>query len=182
MNLRSMTTILGAVALMGAAGSASAIPIATVGSVDTLLSSAALPNSGEASETSWASTVLGFAVTFDSKIEGSGAWTAVDGNPGLYAVDFGSEEPGYYLVKTGAKSTVGPGHTHFLFQNLAGLQYGVVNLLGLGFKSLQIDKISHATIFEGPPSEVPEPATLALFGAGLLAAGWTRRRSLAKKA
>ena len=39
--------------------------------------------------------------------------------------------------------------------------------------------ISHVTLYGGTTTQVPEPATIGLFGAGLLAFGFLRRRKAA---
>lgn len=159
--------------------SAWSIPLSDVGSVDQLLASTKLGSSSESTESSWASGILGFNVTFETRINGSGAWSSVDSNPGLYAIDFGADgdDPLYYLVKTGAGSSVGPGDTHFLFQNLESFRYGLINLGDLGFSSLMVGKISHATIFDsGGGTSVPEPGLFVLLGTGMLALILIRRR------
>lgn len=159
-----------------------AIPVSTVGTQDLLRGSAALGNSSETQEAGWASSVLGFAVTFDGKVEGSSSWQAVDGVLGGYALDFGAGvDPAYYLVKTGKGSTIGPGHTHFLFENLNALRFAFITLTQIGFDPARIDvtKISHTTRLDGP-TQVAEPASLALFGLGLLALVLARRRVTAR--
>jgi hypothetical protein len=176
---RTLSKVLGACVLAGFMSSAWSIPLSDLGSVDKLLASDKLANSGESTESAWASGILGFNVTFDTKINGSGAWSTVDSNPGLYAVDFGADgdDPLYYLVKTGAGSTTGPGDTHFLFQNLDSFRYGLINLGDLGFSSLMVGKISHTTIFDGGGgTSVPEPGLFVLLGTGLLALTLIRRR------
>jgi hypothetical protein len=176
MNHRFVIRLLGACLVAGFASSAWALPIGTVGAIDQLLASEALPNSGAATEAAWASGILGFDVQFDSKIDGSNPWTSVSGLAGVYAIDFGSDDPAYYLVKTGAGSSTGD--THFLFRNLDNLRYGVVDLGDLGFSDLMVGKISHTTRFDGGgTTSVPEPQMLALFGAGMLGIAmlWRRR-------
>lgn len=176
MKNRFIAHTLGVFMLAAAAAPAWSISLATVGSTDTLLGSTVLDNSGDAEETAWASSILGFDVSFGSKIEGLGPWAAIDGISDLYAIDFGSAEPDYFLVKTGGGKKY-EGSTHFLFQNTDELQYGVVNFEDMGISEYSIDRISHATTFGGA-TQVPEPATLALFGVGALAVVMSRRRRL----
>jgi hypothetical protein len=168
--IRSMTRALLGCALLGAASSAWSIPVSTVGQHDYLRGATVLPDSGD--EATWASGILGFTVTFAGKIEGSDPWATVDGLADTYAIDFGAgaNTPEYFLVKTGGGKKY-EGNTHFLFQNLASFRYGVVTLTELGLSDFSVDRISHTTKMDGPTTSVPEPASFALLGFGLLAAG-----------
>src|SRR3989338_5948806 len=92
---------LGCAFLLAASSTSFAIPMATVGGVDSLLSSIKLGNSGEASELAWVQSLVGSNVTFGGKLEGSDFdWEKVDGTADVYA-QYLSDPSDYFLVKTG---------------------------------------------------------------------------------
>jgi hypothetical protein len=115
---------------------------------------------------------------------------------GTYAIGL-PEEPAYYLIKTGAGSSLsrstspyacdgsdqsgGNDCDHFVFQNLASLDWGVFNFASLGFSGSieSIQKIGHVDQFYGDATTVPEPGTISLLGAGLFGLVMLRRRSRA---
>jgi hypothetical protein len=115
---------------------------------------------------------------------------------GAYAIGL-PDDPAYYLVKTGAGSGLsrsaspygcngsdqsgGNDCDHFVFQNLASLDWGVFNFASMGFSGSikSIQKIGHIDQFGGDPTSVPEPGTISLLGGGLLGFAMLRRRSLA---
>lgn len=153
--------------------SAWAIPMATVGGIDTFLSSTSLANSSDALEMNWAGTVVGFDLTLEGKIEGNSGWLSVDNTTGVYALAL-TGNPAYFLVKTGNNGTGYSPHTDFLFENVASLSWAVVDLNALGIK--EIGKVSHINQFNGGTASVPEPSTMLLIGSGLIGLGWHRRK------
>lgn len=180
--------LFGLVLVLAFTAPVGAIPLSEVGSFDILKASAKLSNSGTSTETNWVANALGLdpsTITFETKEDcpsGGCAWQSVTGTSytDAFALALDSD-PGYFLVKTGAKSLVGPGHTHFLFENLAGLSYAVIRLSDLGFPKATITKISHVAEFNRQV-EIPEPSSLALAGLALVGLGVARHsRKAAKK-
>jgi len=172
MRAKSLLRVLGLTILAGVCAPAWSIPISSVGELDRLLAETSLGSSGDVTEASWASSILGFAVTLDERIEDYSVWQAVEGaNLGTYAIDFGvGDAPSHFLVKTG--NITDDGNRHFLFENLVSLQYGAMFLGDLGINIENIRGVSHTTEF----AVVAEPGTLLLLGVGLAGLILTRRR------
>ncbi len=154
-----------------------AIPMATVGGLDTFLLGTNLGNSGDDTVLSWAEATVGFDLSYDSmegKIEGNSGWIMVDDHSGVYALTL-TGDPAYFLVKTGNNET--SSYRHFLFENVAGLAWAVVDLNALGITN--IGKVSHTSQYDqydGGNTPVPEPSTILLLGSGLLGLGWYGRK------
>ena len=143
--------------------------IIDVGGLDALIASDN-PGSGDATALAWVQTETGvFDLVMDEKYEdGAMSWLPTN-TGGVYAIHL--NHPTYFLVKTGNGSSTG--NDHFLFNNLASLDWGVVNLVDLGLTSTNIGKISHVGEFNG--TSVPEPLTVVLLGLGLVGLGGARR-------
>ena len=160
-------------ALLVIAGSAwpySLLDGTDVGDIDSLIAWDTLKNSGDATELDWVQDETeNTALVMDTKYTDMG-WLQTNAT-GVYAIDL-RYDPAYFLVKIGNGASTGD--DHFLFENLASLDWGVVELTAMGLTSANIGGISHVDEFKGTTS-VPEPSTLLLFGFGLLGLGGARR-------
>jgi hypothetical protein len=157
------------------------------GSVDTLVGYGRTANSDLTTETTFVNFITGEsfdAASSEKLCDGSAACASMfysTNSAGVFAIELA-----YYLIKTGAGSTLattgtyacnGSNHSggddcdHFVFDNLASAVFGVFSFIDMGFGEVtQISKISHVDQFGGS-TQVPEPGTLALLGAGLLILG-----------
>jgi len=156
-----------------------ALTIAEVGGVDTFIESATLANSGYQEEQNWIESVLGAGISLDTTYDSNASdWQLASdaNNVDVYYLELASSSE-YFLLKLGNGGV--SLDTHYLYQNIGDLSYAVVDFLASGIdfsiNGIDVGRVSH--VGEIGTVIVPEPQSLFLFGAGLLALYVQRRKA-----
>lgn len=155
---------------------------------DVKIGEANLGNSGDATELAALKAVTGIdSLVQDFKIDFSmGDAFQNPGAPGQWVLDIAPDTPGYFILKFGIGGTSATADT-FFFQNIGELTKLVWSNADVQFlsgsgdcRNCNISRLSHYSGINGG-SVVPEPATTAILGLGLLGVAMSRRRNPARR-
>ena len=158
MKLSFSKKLTGAALALGLSFSAAAVPMSTVGSVDTLMGSMFLSDSSIASENTFIQGILGNGYTLTGKFEGlmTGDWESVDGDPDGYALNFAemscttgscTTTPAYYVVKLGVGGSPEGTADTYLFENLPSMAWAYVQLGQFAdVVGMNIGRVSHISV------------------------------------
>ena len=179
--MRAFIRSLAVASMVLFASNAYAIPITTVGGVDTIIAQANLPNSNgqpTGTEATWIASILNVPVNTINYQQltssGGSAWQQVTGGAaGLWAFNFaaaGITNPLVFLVKYGNAT-----YSHVLYQNNPSSQWGVIDLglINPLHGNVTITSVSHVGT---AGTQVPEPSSLLLLSGGAFAAASLIRR------
>lgn len=148
-----------------------------VGSLDNLVSSTTLSNSGDGTELDWISEVISMDVNSFTKYDVTGSdWYAAMAGEGEEGGDIWAHgiDPStlFFLIKIGGGNLEEGAATHFLFDNFN--DFSVINLAEMGINEGDIERISHIAV-----TPVPLPGAVWLFGSALVALfGFSRWRKI----
>jgi hypothetical protein len=149
-----------------------------VGQEDTYSASTKLANHADATETAWASSVLGITdVSYETRNESVNTYSVYDDlhnkSNDLFAFKL-STNPGYYLVKNGHNN---PDSVLFHNEDNTGwgvLSYSYLDSLGLHLGGFDNLVISHVSEFNSA-SVISEPGSYLLLTMGLIGLIGARR-------
>jgi hypothetical protein len=153
-----------------------------VGNIDSFQTSASIGNSEDA-ELTWVNTTLPLEMTFLAKTEAGDAdwvWYNVLNTEGIFAFALKNNAQYFSLkIGNGVASLLPSTNDRYLFENIDSLEWAVIDMRDMGFSGTggpvnwnNVTSISHVSEF----SPVPEPATMLLFGSGILGLAAVARR------
>jgi hypothetical protein len=154
---------------------ASAYPI--IEDLDVITNYALLPNSGTA-EDEWLSN-LGFVEVDEPYLGSELTWNQVSGT--IWAAEL-NDSPDYFFIKLGIGGT-SILYDHFMYQNNVSKNWLVIDMASWYVnttvpnpfpRNINVQRISH--VGEGEGTSVPEPATMLLFGIGLVGLAGLRKK------